>query len=66
MSLLNLVTLAGSLALASLAVAMFALLGRAFWRSRRFSSSGPAEVLQPTPGFATAGNHFVPASGSQR
>jgi hypothetical protein len=35
MSLLNLITLAGSLAVAAVVVATFAVLGRALWRSRR-------------------------------
>jgi hypothetical protein len=35
MSLINLVTLAGSLAIAASVVAAFAALSRAFWRSRR-------------------------------
>jgi hypothetical protein len=35
MSFLNVVTLAGSLASAALVVASFAVLGRAFWLSRR-------------------------------
>jgi hypothetical protein len=35
MSLVNVVTLAGSLAIAVWVVAGFAAVGRAFWRSRR-------------------------------
>lgn len=35
MSLLELMSLAGSLAIASMAIAAFAILGRAFWGSRR-------------------------------
>jgi hypothetical protein len=35
MSLIDLVTLTGALALAAVFVGSFAVLGRAFWRSRR-------------------------------
>ena len=73
MSLLNLVTLVGALAVASFVVATFAILGRAFWRSRRmarfgrrFPYPGPVGGVQPTTGFAPAGNDFIPASGVQR
>jgi hypothetical protein len=70
MSLLDLMSLAGSLAVASVAVATFAIVGRAFWRSRRtahsatrFSPSESARVVQPTIVVGTGGTHFASASG---
>ena len=70
MSLLELMSLAGSLAIASMAIATFAILGQAFWGSRRtapperrFSPSKPAGVVRPTISVGSERTHFASASG---